>query len=402
MKIKVSIVLVEELNMKEVNLQKKSIVVISHVYTTVPVEDLNEYLLNKKVKYLLYIKHPLFYKSDLPGSAYYLYKNGKLIETKQIKNIRLPSILKYIIDIFLSIYWVLLLKERFDITICLDNLNTVSGLVLRLLHKVDNVVFYTIDYVPVRFSNKVLNSLYHLIDKIAVTFSDRTWVLTQRMIDGREKLHGIKNTNSKQVIVPIGIWFSRIKRKPISKIHKHTLVYAGGLLPHQGVQLLLKALPLIKKQIPTITLKIIGTGEYEKELKKIVEKNKLDDVVTFLGYFPSHADVEEILTSCALGIGLYSKELDIWSYYADPSKMKTYLAAGLPVVTTDVTYFSEIVKKEKCGVVVRYDEKDVSSKIIDLLSNESQYSNMRKNAIKLASSLDWNVVFDKGFNNLMI
>ena len=388
--------------MKEVNLQKKSILVISHVYTTVPVEDLNEYLLNKKVKYLLYIKHPLFYKDGLAGSAYYLYKNGKLIKSTQVSNIRLPNILKYIIDIFLSIYWVLLLKERFDITICLDNLNTVSGLVLRLLHKVDKVVFYTIDYVPIRFSNKILNSLYHLIDKIAVSFSDRTWVLTQRMIDGREKLHGIKNTNNKQVIVPIGIWFPRIKRKPISKIYKHTLVYAGGLLPHQGVQLLLKALPLIKKQIPTITLKIIGTGEYEKELKKIVEKNKLDDVVTFLGYFPSHADVEEILTSCALGIGLYSKELDIWSYYADPSKMKTYLAAGLPVVTTDVTYFSEIVKKEKCGVVVRYDEKDVSSKIIDLLSNESQYSNMRKNAIKLASSLDWNVVFDKGFADLVI
>ena len=386
--------------MKKTNLKGKSILVISHVYTTVPVEDLKEYLLKQSLEYLLYIKHPLFFKHDLAGSAYYLYKSGKLIEKQETRNTNLPSIVKYILDIFLSIYWVIKIGKRYDITVCLDNLNTLTGLLLKITYRVNKVIFYTIDYIPVRFSNHILNFLYHLIDKIAVYYSDKTWVLTQRMIEARKKLHNIDNKNEKQIIIPIGVWFNRIKRKEYRSIRKNVLIYAGGLLPHQGVQLMIEALPLIKKEVKDITFEIIGIGDYRAELEALVKKKKLNDSVSFLGYFPNHKDVEERLSTAAVGVGLYSKELDIWSYYADPSKMKSYLVAGLPVITTDVTYFSQIVEEKHCGVVVNYTKEDVAKKTISLLKDRKTHEKMRRNAIQLAKELDWQLLFDKGFASL--
>lgn len=378
-------------------MSSKNALIISHVYTTVPVEDLKEYLLSKNLDTLVYIQHPLLYKPTLPGSSCTIYRKGKIVQTYEKKHYKLPMLLTYVLDSLFTIYWTYKSRIHFDFVVCLDNLNTLSGILLKLLGRVKKVIFYTIDYVPNRFTNKTLNNFYHAIDKTAVRYSDKTWVLTQRMIDGRKNLRSIDNKDGKQIIVPIGIWFSRIKRKTFAQIQKNVLVYAGGLLPHQGIQLMIKAMPYIKKEIPNIQFKIIGIGDYRIELEKLVEKYSLTDCISFLGYFPSHKDVEEILTTCTLGIGLYSKELDIWSYYADPSKMKSYLSAGLPIISTDVTYFAQVIRDTNCGVVVNYREKDVAKNIIKILTNTNEYKKMRANAIKLAASLDWTAVYDNAF-----
>src|SRR5690348_9484529 len=149
------------------NLENKHIIILAHVLTTVPAEDLKTYFNLKKVNKVLFIAHPLFFRVDRPGPYYELYEKGKLIKKVQYKNRKFPSIVQFIKDYFLSIYWILRIGGRWDIMISLDNLNTLAGLTLRQCGVVKKVVYYTIDFVPKRFSNFFLNELYHGIEKLS-------------------------------------------------------------------------------------------------------------------------------------------------------------------------------------------------------------------------------------------
>ncbi len=323
------------------DIKDKRIIILAHVLTTVPAEDLKNYFLQKKVKRLLYIGHPLFYVEGRPGPLFELYESGILVKKIQLKNRPLPSMVQYVKDVILSTYWIFKAGGVWDLIIALDNLNTITGLLIRMLGKIRKVVYYTIDFVPKRFENALLNSFYHYIEKMSVKYADVTWILTDRVAKGREDLLGMhRKEYNRQQIVPIGIWYARIKRKEYKNINPHTLVYAGGLLPHQGIQLVLESIPSIVKKISDFKFIIIGMGAYEAELKKQAKQLKLDKFVKFQGYMEKHEDVEEILSSCGLAAAMYSEELSKWSYYADPSKVKTYFATGLPVITTSLTQIS--------------------------------------------------------------
>lgn len=372
----------------------KKVIVLAHVFTTVPGDDLQKYLLDHSVEELLFIGHPLFYKKGKPGSHYRWYKRGKLVRAIQHYNYPISGIFAYVRDVFLTLFWVIRLGKKWDVMIALDNLNTCTGLVLRKLGYIDKVIYYTIDFVPKRFRNTTLNEIYHFIDKLAVKHADKTWNLTKRMTEGREKIRNLSSTiYNKQIIVPIGIWLDRIPKKIFRDHPLRTLVYAGGLSPHQGVQIVISALSEVVKKNPNVHLNIVGSGDYESNLKQLVKKLKLEKHVEFLGYQEKHEDVEKILVQGDIALAMYSKELSLWSYYADPSKIKTYLGCGLPVITTNVTYMGEELKKHGCGEIVPYDRYKLAEAILDLIRNKDKYKMYRRNAKKFAKEFDWNTIY---------
>lgn len=384
------------------NLKNSNIIIVSHVLTSVPAADLEEYFLKRKIKNLFFIGHPLFYRADRPGSHYRIYKNGSLSKTKVFKPIRLPSFIQYAVDTITTIIWVLLSNKKWDLIISLDNLNTIAALFLKKIGLVKKVVYYTIDFTPKRFNNNLLNNIYHYLDKFCVENADMTWNVSPRMAEGREKIRGMnRGIYNKQVTVPIGIWFGRFKKLPFNKKNKNTLVYAGGLSPHQGIQLVLDAVPIIIKSIPDFKFIIIGMGDYETELKKKIVSLKIQEYINFLGYIEKHEDVEKILSNCRIAVAMYSKELSKWSYYADPSKIKTYLASGLPVITTNLTHIASDLEKRECGMVISYNKAELAKAIIELFKNEKKYISYRQNAINFAEEFDWNAIFDKNILQIL-
>lgn len=94
---------------------------------------------------------------------------------------------KYLRDLFIIIQAVFLKKEKYDLFIGVDSLNCLGGLFLKKLGKVRKVIFYSIDFVPIRFDNKFLNRTYHAIENYCVTHSDEVWNVSPRIAEGREK-----------------------------------------------------------------------------------------------------------------------------------------------------------------------------------------------------------------------
>jgi len=387
----------------ESDFSNKKIVIATHVYTTGPAQDLRDYLVEQKTKKLLFIGHPLFYKEELKGPGYELYF-GNTGEKKE-KYLKIQdnfSVLTYFKDYFRNIRYVIKNGRNWDLYIGSDNLNALSGIMLRKMRFVRKCVYYVIDYNPNRFQNRLMNKIYHKIDQYCVKHCDETWNLSVRMKEGRKKYFNFSGGN--QITVPIGIWFERIKPGQ-NKSNFKKLAFMGHILKKQGVQYIVSAIPKIVESIPNFRFEVIGGGEYLLELKKLAKELKIEKHVKFYGFIESHQDVEQLLSSCDVAVAMYEKYDEngnlSFTYFADPGKLKSYLAGGLPIILTDVSYNAKEIEKLGCGKIITQDKESIAKAVVAMLKNEQKLAKMRHSALAYAQEYDWNLIFEKNLNRIL-
>lgn len=381
------------------------VIVTSHIFASGPTQALVEYLNHQdSVSEILFIGHPLLPRPGKENISFCrFYQRGRKTKERFHQNFGPRFSLHYLENCLLTAFWVLRTRQKWDLFIGVNNLNTLSGLILKIFGKVNKVVFYGIDYAPRRFEHPIVNTVYHWIDKMAVFGADEIWLLSSRMIKAREKFKNLRIKKAKVKVVPMGIWFEKIKRAPFAKVKKHQLVFMGHLLKKQGVQTVIKAIPEIVKKIPDFKFLIIGKGEYGRELKRLVKAKKLEDKVIFTGYIKDYQKMAQLISQSACAMALYRKgDLERnYTYYADPGKIKDYLGAGLPVILTDVSHNAYEIEKAGCGVVVDYDEKEVVQAVIKVLSNKKKLKDYRKKTLQYAKKYDWNKIYEKAFYGVL-
>lgn len=372
----------------------KNILIVAHKFLPQMDDELIRYLNSKNYPNVLHIYHS-FSDSKDRKSFFKRFKNGKLVEEKETgDHKRWPEPLLYLKELWFTIFWILKTRIIWDDFIGMDGLCTNFGLFLRYSKKVKKVIYWAVDFVPEkRFSSFWKNRIYELINTQGLRNANEMWDLSPRMKEARKKYLGIVDSDYKQIrIVPFGMWTSRIKTIPFKKCQQKTVVFMGHLLPKQGVQLIIKSLPKIVKKVPKIQFKIIGEGPYEHELKKLVADFDLQDRCQFLGKIEDNVEMEKEIANSAVAVAPYIKELDTWTYFADPGKVKTYLACGVPVLLTDIPWNTSEILKNKCGFVIEEDEADISKKVIELLNGRvNEY--YRTNAARYAKSFDYQSIF---------
>lgn len=381
---------------------EKKIIGVSHFSMTGFTQHMEEYLINKKVKKCLTIEHPLHTIVGKSKSEFRLYKNGK-IDKKGNENVSSQiEVINYIKSTILTLLWVIKTGEKWDLLVGNNGLNTLAGIILRKIGRVEKVVFYSVDFVPHRFKNKLMNSFYHWVDKISIIYSDEVWVLSPRMIEGRRKLLKInKKYDSKQILFPEGVWLNRIKKEDFKNIQKHTAIFSGSLIPRMGIHHIIRSIPTIIKTIPDFKLIITGKGDYEKELEELTIKTGVEKHVSFKGFIENHKDLENLIASCALGFAIYTEDKSGLTYYADPSKTKLYLGAGIPVIMTDAFYNAYDIENAGAGIVTKDDPKNITKAVIEIMSNEKTLQKYKKNAIEFAKQFDWSLLFYKNLSRLL-
>jgi glycosyltransferase involved in cell wall biosynthesis len=81
------------------------------------------------------------------------------------------------------------------------------------------------------------------------------------------------------------------------KYDKPTISCVARLVEYKRVNDLINAVSIIKKEIPEIQCKIIGTGPEEENLKSLSQRLNLDDNIEFLGFVEEHDDVMKVVNS---------------------------------------------------------------------------------------------------------
>lgn len=359
-----------------------TIVQVAHI-TRIPgpVQSLGRFFNEKNGVAYYQIYHPL----DQSISASVLINQNKIIAQR---NALFISPIKYFASFFLTLRWLKKLPKKIDLAIGMNCFDTLALLIAKKLKlkNIDRVVFFNTDFSRRRFTGPFLNNLYVAIDRLSARGADFLCCNTKRTIKARAK-EGIGK--EKIIYTPNGVFLADIGRVNNNKSFLPQLIYVGSLNKDHGLQ---DVFPVLTKT--NLKLFIIGSGSDEEYFKQLVQKQKLANQVFFLG-FMSHKQILEYLKRFSgFGLAPYSQKSD-WTYYADPVKIKEYLACLVPPITTDTTEISQIIKKNNLGFVYQKSPKKIFQKIASL--NNSDYKNIIKRIVSYQAQLDYDQIYQKVF-----
>ena len=155
------------------------------------------------------------------------------------------------------------------------------------------------------------------------------------------------------------------------------IVSAGRLVPWKGFKKLIEIMPEILKEIPSAKLFIIGSGPEREALETIVANHGLRNNVVLLGRLPR----EELL--------LWLRAGDVFAlntgYEGFSHQLLEAMAAGIPVVTTDVGGNPEMITDGESGFLVGYNNgEELKRAIFEIHGNPEKKDRIIRNAKRKA------------------
>lgn len=153
------------------------------------------------------------------------------------------------------------------------------------------------------------------------------------------------------------------------KYHSHKLLFIGSLIERKGIDLLLKALSLVKKDY---TLTIVGDGEEKSRLVDYVEQNGMKELVEFIP-FKQKEELREIYNTHDIFI-LPTRE-DCFGLVINEA-----MAASMPVISScyaDGAY-DLVIDGENGYIVNPYDSVKFANTIDKLIANDELVEKMGK------------------------
>jgi len=134
----------------------------------------------------------------------------------------------------------------------------------------------------------------------------------------------------------------------------------GGLRPVKGYDVLIRAAALLLPQRPSVRLAIVGDGEQRGAVTDLAASEGVADRVLFLG---ARQDVPRLMSGFDVFVLSSHSE-------AFPISALQAMAAGLPVVATDIGCLSEIVEPEVTGLLVPPGRPEALSHALNWLAQD--------------------------------
>lgn len=200
-------------------------------------------------------------------------------------------------------------------------------------------------------------------------------------------------TNSKTYIVPEGIEVKKSQQlQVLASVSKSPDIFiAVALRKAKGLDILIKAIPAVLKQVPELKVFIAGSGSEEKELKGLVKQLNLENHVKFLGFISGEQEINKYYGACKIVVA--PSRWDV-----EPFAPLNAAVWGKPAIVSEMCN-SSLVKDGKTGFVIKpEDAKGLASKIVELLTNDKLREEMGKAAMEKVKEYDWKKIAEKTLN----
>ena len=331
-------------------------------------------------KYETILVHGPSYESRMTDLEKRIIEDGvEAANAQGVKVIPLPSMVRSIRPLkdfraLLSLVW-LIFKEKPDIV---HTHSSKAGILGRLAAKIAGVpyIIHTPHgHVFYGHFGILASKLFLWIERIFSKFTDRMVALTngekndylKLSVCPPDKVFKIHSgVDLKQFMQPNG---DRVeKRRSLGLDQNSTVIgFVGWLLPIKGPAYLLKAMAHIWPDYPTVSLVMVGKGKLDVDLRAQALKMNANGKIKFLGW---REDIHEImpvfdllvLPSLNEGMGRVLVEA---------------MAAGKPVVASEVGGIPDLVRHGETGYLVRpADEKALANGIKKLLNDPERAQQM--------------------------
>jgi glycogen(starch) synthase len=155
------------------------------------------------------------------------------------------------------------------------------------------------------------------------------------------------------------------------------LGFIGSFYAYEGLDLLLRALPLMLQRLPNVKVLLVGGGPQDEKLKHLVCELDLKDKVVFTGRVP-HAEVNRYYD--LIDVLVYARHAMRLTELVTPLKPLEAMAQGRLMVASDVGGHKELIADGKTGVLFRAGSADdLAAKVVALMNDEAGWDAMRNN-----------------------
>ncbi|MEA3315003.1 MAG: glycosyltransferase family 4 protein [Campylobacterota bacterium] len=237
-----------------------------------------------------------------------------------------------------------------------------------------------------RFTKTILSKSVSFYEKYSLRKFDYIITATPYIRDKFLKI----NTNSEDINnFPI---LDELLSDVEYKNRKNQICYIGALTQERGIKEIVKSM-----EYDLDTSLVIAGKFFDKNIEDEVKNYKGWEKVDFKG-FVGRDEVKKILENSKIGlVTLYP----IINYLdALPVKMFEYMASGVPVVSSDIELWKDIVNYTKCGLCVNpLEPKEIAKAIEYILTNSKEAEKMGQNGKKaVIEKYNWGVEENKLFN----
>jgi glycosyltransferase involved in cell wall biosynthesis len=192
---------------------------------------------------------------------------------------------------------------------------------------------------------KKIKSLFKWLIRVQYKLADAIIVVTPQL-----KEWIIKEIGERSIyVIPNGANVELFNPYATSKyqLEKPYVVFFGALAPWQGIDTMLKAVET-NEWPREVKLVIMGDGVERPKVEKAVREN---NKVIYLGKIP-YKEVPGIVANSIAGLSPKNNLGDRSNTGLSPLKVYEILACGVPAIVTDFPGQADLVRDNKCGLVI--------------------------------------------------
>ena len=204
--------------------------------------------------------------------------------------------------------------------------------------------------------------------------------------DGIDLAHQVKKISGKKCFfLQSGTRFSPSKKQIKRDSANTILTFVGRMESEKGPDLLVDALlELDEKTCKTLKVNFLGDGSLLRQLKKRVQKSKLNSITSFYGNVDSPNRIFDIISQSDWLI-IPSRSDSIPLVFSEAMKAET------PVIASALYDLKFLVNRYKVGILFKPEDKKALSKIIRTLPSQKKRNLLSKNTKEVADFFNLNL-----------
>jgi len=248
------------------------------------------------------------------------------------------------------------------------------------------------DLMPELYAAKfAINASYPLIqilcfiEKISTQFADHVLTVT-KLWKGRLQERSVRSAKCSVILnVPDDKIFKIINKKRDNKYFN--LIYHGTIAKRYGIDVAIKAINIIKDEIPSIRFTILGEGDQLEEFINLTRKLSLENYIYFSKQF---VPVEKLPTIIAqMDIGVVPNRNNEFAGEVLNGKLLEYVAMRIPVIVSKTIGIQQYFNDSMVMFFEPENVKDIARKILYLYRHPEERRKLIQNADKFNQKHNW-------------
>lgn len=240
--------------------------------------------------------------------------------------------------------------------------------------------------------------LLAFVEKVSISFVDHVIVVNHLVQEAVLKRGSVR---PEKCTVILNYPDTRIFQRAAPRVRagdEFVMCYPGTLSRHQGVDIAIEAVALLRDKAPGLKFLIIGDGPERENLRRLIAARKLEDRVPMTGLMPLEK-VAEIMATIDLGV--VPKRKEGFGDIAFSTKIMEFMAMGVPVLASRTRIDEFYFGGGPTGGLVEFfesgDARDMAAKILLLIEEPERVAELRRHSSAFIAQNNWTVKQEEYF-----